>query len=155
MVSTLHTVTLGLRSLTEEIDKKRRKVKNEYLKSYDYHFRTLARVLHAMGIYDEKLYSELMDLSNFRDDIMHRFFSRKLSTSKFGKFYQLGIRLIDQTLEIFVQYPEILFGSIKPLVRTRLLTKLLGEESVKSIEKVSPRPNNKVDTSNQDKRAKP
>jgi len=155
MVGTLHAATQGLRLLTEEMDKKRRKVKNEHLKSYDYHFKTLARVLHAMGIYDEELYSGLRKLSNFRDDVMHRFFSRKLSKSRFGKFYQLGMRLNDQALEIFMQYPEILFRSINPLVRTSLLAKLLGEESVKSTEKFSPRLNNKVDKLNEKREAKP
>lgn len=100
----------------------------------DYHFRSLAHMLHEMGVLDGKLHSDIVKLADFRDQMMHRFFSSRLNQSRFGQAYQLGMEVIKRVSEIAEQYPENLDRAIRPITQRPLLSELLakGGESEQS-----------------------
>ena len=94
----------------------------------DYHFRSLAHILYEMGALDSNLHCDTVKLANFRDEMMHRFFSSKLNQSRFGKAYQSGMEVFDRLSGIAERYPNNLDEAIRPITQPRLLAELLSED---------------------------
>ena len=125
---TFNTVAEGLRFIMNGTDKGSESLKNEYYGIKEYDFRPLAHMLFEMGIYSKDLHDDLIKLQDFRNEIMHRFFTSKLNKSKFDKYYGLGIKLLDQTSKISLEISKTFVDSIKRLrSEPNYLADLLGQ----------------------------
>lgn len=112
---TFNKVAEALRFVINGTDKGFGSLKNEYHGIKEYDFRPLAHMLFEMGIYSKDLHDDLNKFQDFRNVIMHRFFTSKLNKSKFDKYYRLGIKLQEQTSKISLEISKTFVDSIERL----------------------------------------
>lgn len=58
---------------------------------------------------------------------MHGFFTPKIVKSKYGKNYQLGIELYEETLSISEERPQLFYNRVKSIRQNDMLIEALKE----------------------------
>lgn len=91
------------------------------------HFATLVDILFRMGVYTKELHKKLKKIQEFRNQLMHRFFTGQPNKATYGKNYKLGMELYDETLNISEESPQLLFDRVKPIGRMDMLSKALDK----------------------------
>ena len=72
----------------------------------DYNFRTIAKILFDLGVFDKELYRKMRRFNTNRNEIAHRALQELPTNKQITSYFRLGMELVEKISKIQQQYAE-------------------------------------------------